>query len=66
MFRSVVTAINFSRLKGQIKRAIPKNNNSSKDKRVLPAPTHLRVGSAYCFPSALPEKTSSCTKPQKS
>lgn len=66
MFGSFITRLHFARIKGQIKRAIPKNNNSSKDKRVLPAPTHLRVGSAYCFPSALPEKTSSCTKSQKS
>ena len=58
MFRSMVTAINFSRLKSQIKRQIPKTNNTRKDKRVLPAPTHLRMGSAYCFPDALPEETS--------
>lgn len=65
MFRSFVTRLNLSRLKGKVKRAVPKTNNASKDKRVLLKPTHLRLGSAFCFPDTPHKKTLGSTESQK-
>lgn len=66
MFRSIVTAINFSRLKSQIKRQIPKTKNARKNTRVLPLATHMRMGSAHGFAGALLEETSRDTKSTES
>ena len=66
MFKSIVTALHFSRLKSQIKRAVQKTKHPRKNKRVLLAPTHLRIGSAFCFPSPARDEASGNSQSQKS
>ena len=66
MFRLCVARLNFSRIKSQIKRTVQKTNDSCKNKRVLLAPTHLRIGSAFCFPSPARDEASGGPQSQKS
>ena len=65
MFSFYVARINFSRVQRKIQRAVQKTKHPPKDKPSLPLATHLRLGSAFCFPDPARAETPSISKSKK-
>ena len=57
MFRLFVSSLQFSRLKTQVKRQVPRTKHA-RIPPVVPFPTHLRMGSPFCFPPRVRDKSS--------
>ena len=65
MFRSFVTRLQFSCIQRKIQRAVQKTKYPRKDKTCVLLPTHLRLGSAFCFPDSVRPETPSSSESKK-
>ena len=65
MFSFYVTRLTLSRLKRKVQRQLPEIKHPQKDKPSVPLPTHLRLGSALCFPDSVRSQTRGNSESEK-